>query len=188
MKYFLLTVLGLCGIASLSYSQNYKPIKVDLGIGYAIPTSGGGGTKGGVAFAVEPHYRLSDAIAVGLRFEGAALAYVNDLSGGEDTDAKVSILSSYSATGDYYFSDNRFRPFAGVGMGFFRSSSITLDEETVQAGGPATLPGATNFGFFPRVGFEAGHFRLSGEYNIIKDGGYVAFKVGAFFGGGKRKN
>jgi len=188
MKNFLLTVLGLCGMASLSYSQaqNYKPIKVDLGIGYAIPTSGGGGTKGGVAFAVEPHYRLSDALAVGLRFEGAALARVSDLNN-EDADAKVSILSSYSATGDYYFTDKGFRPFAGAGLGFFRSASITLDEETVQAGGPAKLPGATNFGFFPRVGFEAGHFRVSGEYNIIKDGGYVAFKIGAFFGGGRRK-
>jgi|SRR5690606_166692 len=186
MKFFLLTVFGFCAMTLFSYAQNYKPVKVDLGIGYAIPTSGGGGTKGGVAFAVEPHYRLSDALAVGFRFEGAALAYVRDLNE-ENADAEVSILSSYSATGDYYFRDTGFRPFAGLGAGFFRSSSITLDEETVQGGNTAVLPGATKFGFFPRLGFEAGHFRFSGEYNIIKDGGYVAFKVGAFFGGGKRK-
>jgi hypothetical protein len=33
------------------------------------------GTKGGVSFTIQPHYRVSDDLALGLRLEGAALAY-----------------------------------------------------------------------------------------------------------------
>lgn len=185
MKRFLLlmTMLFVTGVFIAS-AQTYKPIKVDVSLGYAIPANGGEGVNGGLTFTIEPHYRLSDEIAVGLRFEGAALARVND-TGGEDSDAEVSLLSSYSVTGDYYLGSTGFRPFVGAGMGFFKSASITLDSESINELN-GTIPGSTSFGFFPRVGFEAGHFRMSGEYNIVKDSGYLAFKVGFFLGGGKR--
>lgn len=182
----LLTFVFSCAATLGCFSQNYKPFKVDLGLGFALPTSGGEGTKGGVAFTVEPHYRLSDQLAVGLRFEGAALAYVNSLEL-EDADAEVSILSSYSATGEYYLKDSGFRPFVGAGMGFFRSASVTLDESSIGNGPSTVIPSSSKFGFFPRVGFEAGHFRMACEYNVIKDGGYVALKIGAFIGGGRKK-
>lgn len=185
MKKILFSAALTASILTAS-AQTYKAVKVDVSLGYAIPAGGGEGTKGGVTFTVEPHYRLSDELAVGLRFEGAALAYVNDTGNG-DSDAKVSVLSSYCASGDYYFGKSSFRPFAGAGLGFFKSASLTLDEETVQNGNPEVIPGSTEFGFFPRVGFETGHFRMSGEYNIVKDSGYFAAKIGFFFGGGKKK-
>lgn len=170
---------------SLAYAQNYKPFKVDIGLGYAIPKSEGSNIKGGVVFSLEPHYRLSDALAVGLRLEGAALAYSSlDSDGGE---AEISVLTSYSLTGDYYFRDKGFRPFAGAGLGIYRSSSLKLNEDTA-INGETTIPASSDFGFFPRVGFEAGHFRFSTEYNFIKDGGYLSFKIGLFIGGGKRKS
>jgi len=184
MKRFLLSAALLFAGIFIASAQTYKPVKVDVGLGYAIPTNGGEGVNGGITFTVEPHYRLSDEIAVGLRFEGAALARVND-TGDEDSDAEVSILSSYSVTGDYYLGSSGFRPFVGAGMGFFRSASITLDSESVNELN-GTIPGETNFGLFPRVGFETGHFRMSGEYNIVKDSGYLAFKIGFFLGGGRR--
>jgi len=57
----------------------------------------------------------------------------------------------------------------------------------MQTGNTETIPGATKFGVYPRVGFEAGHFRLSCEYNAVKGGGYLGVKVGAFIGGGRKK-
>jgi hypothetical protein len=56
------------------------------------------------------------------------------------------------------------------------------------SGGNATLvPGASSFGFFPRVGFETGHFRMSAAYDIVgNNSSYVAFTIGFFFGGGKK--
>lgn len=176
-------VLILFVTTSLAYSQNYKPFKVDIGLGYAIPKSEGSDVKAGAVFTLEPHYRLSDALAVGLRIEGAALAYASlDSDNGE---AEVSVLTSYCLTGDYYFSDKGFRPFAGAGLGIYKSSSLKFDEDTADGG--TTIPSSSDFGFFPRIGFEAGHFRFSTEYNFIKDGGYLSFKIGFFIGGGKRK-
>jgi hypothetical protein len=156
----------------------YHAFKFDVQLGYAIPSSGGGnGTKAGVTFTLEPQYRLSSDLAVGLRLEGAGLGYENDLG-----KTQVSLLESYCATGEYYFSDNTFRPFVGAGIGLFAQSSLKASD------GNATLvPSATNFGFFPEVGFEAGHFRLTADYDVAGNGNnYLAFKIGAFFGGGKK--
>ncbi|WP_410219690.1 outer membrane beta-barrel protein [Pedobacter sp.] len=185
MKKQLFFLFFLIGGGFTAFAQEYKAFKVDLSLGYAAPTGGGEGTKAGLTFTIEPHYRLFDELAVGLRFEGAALARVNN-TGNDDSDAKVSVLSSYTATGDYYFGKSSFRPFAGAGLGFFKSASVTLNESTMQNGNTEIIPGSTQFGFFPRVGFETGHFRMSGEYNMIKDGGYLAAKIGFFFGGGKK--
>ncbi|TZF80806.1 porin family protein [Pedobacter sp. BS3] len=181
-----LFLIPLMALAVAVSAQTYKKVKVDIGFGYAIPKESGGGTKGGVTFTLEPHYRLTDAISLGLRLEGAALAHVNNL-GGEDSDAKVSVLSSYCVTGEYYLGKSSFRPFVGAGLGFFKSASVTLDDDTMSGGSaPQVVPGSSDFGFFPRVGFETGHFRMSAEYNIVGSGGYFAAKIGFFFGGGKK--
>jgi len=182
-----LFLVPLMAMAVAVSAQTYKKVKVDIGFGYAIPNESGGGTKAGATFTLEPHYRITDAISVGLRLEGAALAHVSSLSG-SNSDAKVSVLSSYCPTGEYYLGKSGFRPFVGVGLGFFKSASVTIDDNTISGGTvPQVVPGSSDFGFFPRVGFETGHFRMSAEYNVVGKGGYFAAKIGFFFGGGKKK-
>ena len=163
-------------------SDQFKAFKVDVGLGYAIPTTGGGSVKGGFVFTVEPHYRLTNELALGLRFEGAALGHA--IIADQNSSVSISVLNSYCATGEYYLSNKKFRPFVGAGMGIFKSASISSD--SYSGGSSYAIPGATNFGAFPRVGFEAGHFRMSAEYNIVKDNSYLSFKIGAFFGGGRK--
>jgi hypothetical protein len=164
-----------------SSGSTYHAFKVDLDLGYAIPSvSTGSGTKAGATFTIEPHYRLSDDLAIGFRFEGAALGYEQD--NGTTDKVKVSLLTSYAPTIEYYFADGGFRPFAGAGAGIFSQESVT------GSNGNATLvPGASRFGFFPRVGFEAGHFRMSAAYDVVgNNASYLAFTIGFFFGGGKK--
>jgi len=174
----LLLIAAFIACVFTAKSQTYRAFKVDIGLGYAIPSASGSGTKAGVTFTVQPHYRVSDDLAVGLRIEGAALGYQ---TGSTSDDTKVSVLVSYCATGEYYLMDGGFRPFVGAGAGFFTQSSINIDNSTY------TVPSATKFGFFPEVGVEAGHFRLSADYNILPDkAGYLAFKIGFFIGGGKK--
>ena len=162
-------------------STTYKAFKVDVDLGYAIP-SDGTGTKAGVTFTVEPHYRLDDAFAIGLRFEGAGLGYDNQT----DKQAKVSLLTSYCATAEYYFMKGGFRPFAGGGLGFFSQKAIA---ETDNSGDNSTIrASATKFGVFPRIGFEAGHFRMAATYDILgNNANYTSFTLGFFFGGGSKK-
>jgi len=178
-KLFLLP--AFVGFAFLANAQSptYKPFKVDLNFGYAIPSSGSG-TKAGVSFAVEPHYRITDAISLGLRLEAAGLGNVDETDG--DTHAKISLLTSYCPTAEYYFSENKFRPFAGVGAGLF-----TQKATVAATGEDAVSSTATRFGFFPRAGFEFGHLRMSAAYNVLGSGdNYTNLTIGFFLGGGKK--
>ena len=174
----LLLIAACIACVFTAKSQTYHAFKVDIGFGYAIPSASGSSTKAGVTFTVQPHYRVSDDFAVGLRLEGAALAFQ---TGSNSDDTKIAVLASYCATGEYYLMDGGFRPFIGAGAGFFTQSSININNSSY------TLPSATKFGFFPEVGVEAGHFRLSADYDILPDkAGYLAFKIGFFLGGGKK--
>jgi outer membrane protein W len=172
------------GITAKAQSATYHNFKVDIGIGYAIPSesSGTGGTKAGVTFTVQPHYRLSDDLALGLRIEGAALGDKNETDG--STHVKISVLTSYCATGEYYLTNKGIRPFVGAGLGLF-TQSASIDSKN-----SANSVSAHNsqFGVFPEAGIEAGHFRLSADYDIIgNNSSYFSIKIGAFFGGGSRK-
>src|ERR1700761_343866 len=150
----LLLLISFVGLALWSKAQSttYHAFKFDIGLGYAIPSeNSGGGTKAGVTFTLQPHYRLSDDLALGLRFEGAGLGYENTAAG--DTKAKVQLLYSYCATGEYYFASGSFRPFVGAGAGFFQQSSVSVDSNDPDNSNTALVSGGTKFGFFPEVGF-----------------------------------
>ena len=181
----LLLFSALISITYLANAQSttYKAFKVDVDLGYAIPSAGTGtGTKAGVTFTVEPHYRLSDDIAIGFRFEGAGLGY--EESNGVTNKTHVSVLTSYCPTFEYYFVKGGFRPFGGAGAGIFSQQTVN---KSSSGNGAALVPGATNFGVFPRLGFEAGHLRVSAAYDIVgNNSSYVAFTIGCFFGGGKK--
>ncbi len=174
----LLLFSALIGFAFLAKAQstNYHAFKVDIGLGYAGPSSGT--AEAGAAFSIEPHYRLSEDVAIGLRLEGAALIFKQS-----DGSTKGAILSSYCPSVDYYLSDNTFRPFIGAGLGIFDQASVSSDS----GNGTALVSGGAKFGAFPRIGFEVGHFRLAADYDIVGSGtNYFAISVGAFFGGGKK--
>ena len=180
-KLLLLPVLICITVLANAQSTTYHAFKVDLGLGYAIPSAGSGtGTKAGVTVTVEPHYRLSDDLAIGFRFEGAAIGY-QDVTA-SSTKTHVSLLTSYCPSVEYYFAKGGFRPFGGAGAGIFSQQSLTGSN-----GNAVLVPGASRFGFFPRAGFEAGHFRMSATYDIVgNNSNYLAFTIGAFFGGGKK--
>src|SRR6476660_7720879 len=103
-------------VAVAANAQEFKKFRVGVGAGYA--KAGGSGGGGGVMFAVEPGYRVMDNLLVNLRWESAAVirGTVNDT--GADFD--VAGIGSYTLNGQYFFSNNNFRPFAGVGFGAFK--------------------------------------------------------------------
>jgi hypothetical protein len=184
-KIFLAAIIIATGVVvnAQSKSKEYKAFKVNIGLGYAIPaTKTAGGTSGGAAFSLEPQYRINNTINVGLRIEGAAIGSVNTGSGNAD----VSVLSSYTGSGEYYFKPSGFRPFAGVGAGIYTMAKANVSASTTTTTPTITAAGS-QFGFYPRLGFETGHFRVTGEYNFVGNGGgYMAFKLGFFLGGGKK--
>jgi outer membrane protein W len=198
-KVLMLALVATTSFSAMAQSKtDLKPFKVDVSAGYAIP--GGTGAKGGVLFAIEPKYAVISNLAVGLRMEAAVIARF----GGYDAEGTLNSVSvkaagSYLATGDYYFNENyKFRPFAGAGAGIFSlaSAEVNSQQGVVDAG--------NKFGGMIRAGFEASHFRLGIEYNIVPkttfDGydnngdpakltsknGYLGLKLGVCIGGGPR--
>ncbi|MEO8111328.1 MAG: outer membrane beta-barrel protein [Ginsengibacter sp.] len=159
----------------------FKKFKVDVSFGYAIPqvSAGAGGTKAGALFAVEPKYAVLDELAVGLRIEAAVTARIDNNN--ESGNAKAN--ASYLATGDYYFSNNKFRPFLGAGAGVFTFASVDFDSNTTIE----DIPTNSRFGFMARGGFEYGHLRVGAEYNFVGEkNGYFGLKLGVVIGGGRK--
>src|SRR5690606_17889106 len=95
--------------------------------------------------------------------------------------------------GQYYFSNNTVRPYAGLGFGIFSFVSVTGDTQ----GG--AIAGGSEIGFYPRIGVDFGHFNINLDYNLISaseglntDGekvdvknSYIGIRIGAFFFGGR---
>jgi len=183
MKKILFSTL-LLGAAVVGNAQTFKPFKVDFATGYASP--GGSGAKGGVLFAVEPKYAINDNITLGVRFEGAVMARATKDASGDYVAGDVKAAGSYLATGDYYFNTNKFRPFAGAGVGLFSTAGASVDSNGDVIEGASS----SKFGAMPRAGFEFGHFRFAIEYNVLGKTGsinnnYLGIKFGFFAGGGR---
>lgn len=199
---FALLVTLLVGVAA--QAQEFKPFKVNVSLGAAIPSGGGG-----VLFAVEPKYGINDQIDVGLRIEIAAMAR-DVVVNGNTSSGNAQGASSFILTGNYMLSTNNFRPFVGIGAGLYTTASTGV---TVVGSGPnsqstnGTIAAGNVFGGMARVGFKTGHFLLGLEYNLIPNtnsivfdsngtsqvgtsvqskNSYAGIKVGFDIGGGRR--
>jgi len=190
---------SILSFSSNSQESEYKPFKVDVSLGYAIP--GGEGAKGGILFAVEPKYAVISNLSVGLRMEGAIVARFSGYDeNGNVMDASVKAAGSYLATGDYYFNTgSSFRPFTGAGAGIFSIASAEVNSTSGE------VSAGSKFGGMVRGGFELSHFRFGIEYNIVpktkfdgydengnpttgltSNNSYIGIKLGVCIGGGKK--
>lgn len=209
----LLAALALLAAAPAARAQalNYQPIRVDVTVfgayASADATSWGGGA------AIEPKYNITDRIAAGLRFEGAAFVTqkVSVRQGSSETSVEqgARAVSVYALKGDYYLTASPVRPFVGLGLGYYRIGAGSQSVATGAAGATVVQTAAAfrGFGFAPQVGVNFGGFRLAATYNYITGGdmvmvsqsvgatspvrttlakNYLAFELGGTFGGNRR--
>jgi len=153
-------------ISGTAISQDYKTFRVGLGFGVAILSDG----LAGGSITLEPAYRINNDLAIGLNIEGALFGFLDE----------AEILGSCTLNGQYYLSDNAFRPFIGSGLGLYRYGNAGFE---------------TRVGFYPRVGFDLEHFSMSCDYNILPGvpayshhdmSHYFRLRIGFFVGGGKK--
>lgn len=207
----LIAFFAVLGTVSVK-AQDYKPFRVGLGLGYAAPA--GDGAKGGVLFYLEPSYRVMDKLAVGLKAEWAVMVRGASYTANGQSYAyngSASAAGSYTLNGQWYFTDSGFRPFAGLGFGIYQLASASVsgfgNGNTQVTNQSDAVSAGTKFGFYPRVGFDAGHFTMNIEYNIIgantntiqvdnngtvttakvdSKNNYLGVRIGFFIGGGKK--
>jgi hypothetical protein len=184
-KLFLLIALAGFSCFANAQSTNYRPFKFDIDLGFLEPSNSTAIYPGG-SFTLEPHVRLSNDFAIGFRVEAAVFEYkpmIIPLDGDESSNFSGYVQGSYCLTADYYLTGGGFRPFIGAGAGYYASAAVNNDTSDY---GYTTLTDG-KFGFFPRIGFEAGHFRLSATYNVLSNNAsYTSIAIGAFFGGGRK--
>ncbi|GAB3566622.1 hypothetical protein GCM10027578_15840 [Spirosoma luteolum] len=193
-----LIAAGCCLLALTAHAQDdrlFKPVKVNTAIGYATPLTPG--AIAGVGLSLEPKYAFSDQIDLGLRLE-LALTAGAVTNNGQTSSVSVKGLTSYLLTGNYLFTTNRFRAFAGGGVGLFNVAGGTVPFGSSQNRTDFTVVGGTKFGGMLRTGFAYGHLTLAAEYNLIPSSTaifsttslrstnrYLAIKLGFDIGGGR---
>ncbi len=168
------------------YSQEYKKLRLQVGVGHGIVEQNYNSSErsGIVVIYAEPSYRIMQRIALGIRLEGGG-----SLNGGNFA------IASYGLNGQYYISAKRFRPFCGLGIGYYYPMS-TLDSYY----GFASRNEKWVIGFYPRAGFDFGHLTALLEANVVSSfttiltpingsahGNYISFKIGVNIGGGRKK-
>lgn len=176
MKNLFIAALAVLCISSTVQAQDYGPIEWDIvRFGYVIPS--GEGTGAGIALGSEVRYNVNNNISAGLRAEFALFG------SGDDDSVEVGTARSYSLIGDYYFqTESNKRAFAGFGIGSFGGVTATI---TDAAGNETEVDGDGSIGIIPRVGYELGFLRLTGEYNLLFSEGasnylgiHLAFTIG----------
>lgn len=195
-KVSLFFVALACAFAVNAQDQTFKKFRVGLAGGYAVP--GGSGAKGGVLINLEPAYRLQDKILVGIRFEGAVVA--RGFSSEVGASGSASFSGSNSLFGQYYLSNNTFRPYVGLGVGMFSVTTAAVTASGTSGDSYGALD-ESKFGFFPKIGFDLGHFSMGIDFNLVgkstlksmtssneitTKNNYVGIRIGGFFGGGRK--
>lgn len=187
MKRILTVLMLIACTGAAAVAQEYKAFRVGVGLGYA--NASGKGAKGGVLWTLEPGYRVNDQILANLRIEGAVIARGSATETSASLD--VAALGSYTLNGQYYFNNNNFRPYVGVGLGMYSLAAASMDVNVNGTTQQQVVASANKIGFYPRVGFDAGHFTLNIDYNIVPEtdgikNSYLGIRLGGFFGGGRK--
>ncbi|GAB4013966.1 hypothetical protein GCM10028808_34900 [Spirosoma migulaei] len=184
-------------VALSATAQEFKPFKVNMSLGYAKPLSSG--VSGGVLFAIEPKYGISDNLDLGLRLEWAVVARAI-VSNGNSVSGDIGAFGSYLITGNYLFGTGNTRPFLGAGLGLYSiASGGTVKVVDGQSTQQVSLVADTKFGGMIRAGLKTGHFVIGVEYNAVpttsnklssttidSKNAYLGIKLGFDIGGGRQ--
>lgn len=183
------TFVLLIFLSSISFAQEFKQVKFGIGLGYTNTLRED--SFGGL-LDFEPAVRINDEFAIGFRL-GFDLVARNDV---ELEDYQAQLFYSVSINGYYYFSNGKFRPYAGIGAGLYLIQTLGFFGISLE----------NKFGFYPRIGFDLGHFNFNIDYHIISPSevdfvsffgiplenvrvknSYIGVRLGVFFGGGRIK-
>ena len=191
-----ITFLILVLLSGLTFSQEEGKVRVNLDLGYAIPSNGGTGAS----LYLEPMYNIKDNISAGIRIGTPILVKKLEFFDGETTNTIADANLNIIATLDYQFNESSlsFIPFIGAGIGYI--STPNYGGERFSATGEETPYSGKANGMI-RGGLEWKKIRLSIDYNLIpksdlfdsnnekkigdSKNSYLAINLGFFVGGGK---
>ncbi|MBB6460027.1 outer membrane beta-barrel protein [Flammeovirga kamogawensis] len=162
MKKTIIVALFLA-MCSTAFAQD-KKFSIGFGLGGSFASSKfedvkqkGAGVNGFLNF----YYNVNSKLSLGLEYNGATIVIKPEDDMGINFEATG--LSSFSAKGLYHFSENKVRPYAGIGLGLYNVSpgKIGSGENFIE------FEKASSFGFAPEVGLKLGWFQIAALYHMI---------------------
>ncbi len=157
----------------------------------------------GLLLNIEPKVKVYENSVIGLRFgisinpqkfeiDDSSQFFIDDL----DDNGIISFVPTF----DYYLNENYYRPYIGLGIGYYLFNNIDVSNRNGSLG---ILEGSVNnqLGFLLRGGLELGNTRFGLEYNFIPkadiempngqiigtvDNSYLGLSIGFIIGGRKR--
>lgn len=166
-------------------AQDYGTFEWDIvRVGAIYPSDKAIFTRG-VSVSTEPRFNISNNFSAGLRL-------AVDVYGSSPAEniVDVGVSTSLYVLGDYYFSNKgNKRAFVGLGIGKHAGLEVTVEEdgEIIEEN---TRDFGTYAGITPRIGYELGILRISGEYNFTLDKAVpdvLGIHLGLTIGGRKKR-
>ena len=161
MKRIGLTLLTVIVISTSVFSQ------IQFGIGFTggLPTGqfsdlntfGAGGY-------IQGKFAVNNTFHIGLEASAVRFSAVDPDQGGTLPTTDPTTMLPILLTGDYNFSETKWTPYAGFGLGSYMIDSGVVDESRI--------------GFQPRVGLLLGSLNLGLCYNHVKDFAYFSVQLG----------
>jgi len=164
----------------------YRPrlnIKVGAGLGTTWRYKQNFLDASALSFSVEPTYRLTNYVSLGLRGEYTLMKSYLSKQGRVKSDP----IGSVALTGDVIkLWNNKFAPFVGIGAGayFLGNGQFPVTDIPGQENIPATTTNlGTRFGISPRIGVNIMSFFVALEMHLIDEKtfnnrDYATLKIG----------
>jgi hypothetical protein len=160
-------VLLVFALVAFSATVSFAQFRAGFMLDYGMPTGSGNGTdkiglsdyaQGGFGGRAIARYAVTPQIDAGLE------AGLGLFAGASEESAGLALMTNATVTGDYYFTLNKFAPYAGIGLGLYSSGSFSASGS--ETSGSVSGVSASTFGFTPRVGFKFGAFNFDISYVI----------------------
>jgi len=192
MKKLILSIFIVVFALSLNAQQQGK-IRVGLNAGVGLPNAGFG-----LNGDIDIRYNILDNVNAGVQL--GLGGFVKDVVNENFQSATMCAMTSALINGDYYFNKvtSSFAPFLGLGFGTFSIGNVQVLSTSTEPN-PSSFSIESKLGGLLRGGFEAGHFRMSLEYNIVPNSklvnlsnqvvgqtqnSFLNLKIGFYLGGG----
>lgn len=124
-------------------------------LGFSKLTGDLGG--GGLNWILDAKYYLSDKLAVGAEYNSSGMIATGD------GDLGIFGGKQFLAKAEYYFTDKKVRPYAGLGLGL---AQVSTPEVTVNGSVAYAKVKKNNFSLSPRLGIMLGNFGVEFQYNL----------------------
>lgn len=119
-------------------------------------------SQNGGGLRLVSRYAITPKIDIGA--EGGFSLLIGNTIDISEQQGSIGLVQMFHSmlTGDYYFSNKRFAPYAGAGIGMFYTQTlgISLSDDSGKKG----FITSRNLGFAPRVGFKFGSLNMDLSY------------------------